>query len=611
MRRSAATLVLPALFALATLVACGRSSQPAPRTPDPSSQRELSTGSVVGFASREGAQAWLGIPFAKPPVGELRWRAPQPAEPWTGTREALRAGSACTQKAGQLGDAPDAKAGTVTGSEDCLYLNVYAPHATAQEAASRHLPVMVWIHGGGNSVGHAAGYDPSTLVGRRNVVVVTTNYRLGPFGWFHHPALAAGAAGPEDASGNYGTLDLIRTLRWVRSEVAAFGGDPGNVTIFGESAGGTDVFSLLLSPLAKGLFQRAIAESGGLTTASLAKAANLKDAAEPGDERSSGEVTPRILFPGVARAEALQRTESVGAAGLASRLRAASPAQVFAAYDENGPESFGGMMRMPTVLRDGHVLPIEDSETLLAEGRYNRVPVIAGTNRDEIKLFMLGDPKEVRWWFGFLPRMRDAQRYDLTAEYATLGWKLGAVDEPAAVMRGVQGPSVFAYRFDWDEEPSFLGSDFAKLLGAAHGMEIPFVFQSFNTSFFGRMFTDANRPGREELSDAMSSYWTQFAYTGDPGRGRDGTLQQWHAWDPGEGGPKFVVLDTAAGGGVRMIDQPLTKAALLAKLASDSRMDEAFRCGLFAEYVKRDVIAAADRDASGCSAAGLADVAER
>jgi len=217
----------------------------------------------------------------------------------------------------------------------------------------------------------------------------------------------------------------------------------------------------------------------------------------------------------------------------------------------------------------------------------------------------------VRWWFGFLPRMRDPQRYDLTAEYATLGWKLGAVDQPAAVMRGVQGASVFAYRFDWDEEPSFLGSDFAKLLGAAHGMEIPFVFQSFNTSFFGRMFTDANLPGREELSDAMSSYWTQFAYTGDPGRGRDGTLAQWHAWDPSEGGPKFVVLDTAAGGGVRMIDQPLTKAALLAKLASDSRMDEAFRCGLFAEYVKRDVIATADREASGCSAAGLADVAER
>jgi para-nitrobenzyl esterase len=612
MRLWLSSLALFAALGLSTLAGCGRhASQPAPRTPDPSSQRELSTGSVVGFGARAGAQAWLGIPFAKAPVGELRWRAPQPPEPWSGTREALRAGSACPQNANRLGDAPDAKPGTVIGREDCLYLNVYAPRATAQEVASRRLPVMVWIHGGGNSIGHAAGYDASVLAGKRGVVVVTTNYRLGPFGWFRHPALVASAASPEDASGNFGTLDLIRALEWVHGEVGAFGGDPQNVTIFGESAGGTDVFSLLVSPLAKGLFQRAIAESGGLTTASLAEAANLKDAAEPGDERSSGEVTPRILFPQDSRADALKHIESLSAAEIASDLRAASPTQVFAAYNANGPESMGGMIRMPMVLRDGHVLPSDESEKLLAEGRYNRVPVIAGTNRDEIKLFMFGNPKLVRWWFGFLPRMRDPERYGVTAEYGTLGWRLGAVDEPAAIMRSVQGPSVYAYRFDWDEEPSFLGSDFSKLLGAAHGLEIPFVFEDFDASFFARMFTEKNRAGREALSDVMSSYWTQFAYTGDPGRGRDETLPRWSAWDPSEGGPKFVVFDTAADGGVRMQNQPLTKEALLAKLASDSRLDDALRCELFAEYVKRDTVAAADRDASGCSAEGLADVAAR
>jgi len=599
MRRRA----LVACLGLSMLAACGRhASQAPPPAPDPSSQRELSTGSVVGFAARAGAQAWLGIPFAQAPVGELRWRAPRPPERWSGTRQALRAGSACPQNANRLGDAPEAKAGTVIGSEDCLYLNVYAPRATPHEVASRHLPVMVWIHGGGNTVGHAAGYDASVLAGKRGVVVVTTNYRLGPFGWFHHPALAAGAASPGDASGNFGTLDLIRALEWVRGEVAAFGGDPQNVTIFGESAGGTDVYSLLVSPLAKGLFQRAIAESGGLETASLAEATNRRDAAEPGDERSSAEVTPRILFPEAPHAEALKHVESLGAEEVASRLRAASPTQIFAAYNASGPERMGGMIRMPMVLRDGHVLPREESEKLLAEGLYNRVPVIAGTNRDEIKLFMFGDPKAVRWWFGFLPRMRDPERYGITAEYGTLGWKLTAVDEPAAIMRSVQGPSVYAYRFDWDEEPSFLGSDFSKLLGAAHGLEIPFVFEDFDTSFFGRMFTAQNLAGRQVLSDAMSSYWTQFAYTGDPGRGRDQSLPAWSAWDPNEGGPKFIVFDTAADGGVRMTDQPLTKEALLAKLASDSRLDDSLRCELFADYVKREMLVATDREASGCSA---------
>jgi para-nitrobenzyl esterase len=611
MRRRTAPLVLIACLVLWTLAACGRKSSPPPHTADPSSKRELSTGSVVGFASRAGAQAWLGIPFAKAPVGELRWRAPQPPKPWSGTLSALRFGSACVQNANELSGVADAKPGTVSGSEDCLYLNVYAPPSTPQQVSSRRLPVMFWIHGGGNSVGQAGSYDASVLAAKRQVVVVTTNYRLGPFGWFRQPALVASAAAEADASGNFGTLDLIRALTWVRGEIAAFGGDPSNVTIFGESAGGTDVYSLLVSPLAKGLFERAIAESGGLSTSSLAEAANLKDAVEPGDARSSSEMTLRILFPQLERANALLRVASLAPAQVASRLRAATPAQIFAAYNASGPQGMGGMIRMPMVLRDGHVIPSERSETLLAQGRYNQVPVIVGTNRDETKLFSFGDPKQVSKWLGFLPRMRDPKRYALTAEYATLGWKLRAVDDPASVMRRVQGPSVYAYRFDWDEEPSFMGSDFSKLLGAAHGLEIPFVFEDFDTSFFGRVFTEKNRPGREALSEVMSSYWAQFAYTGKPGRGRAETLPQWLAWDPSEGGPKLIIFDTAAGGGVRMHNQPLTKAALLAKMASDSRLDDALRCELFAQYVERDTLAATDREASGCGSTGLANVPAR
>ncbi|HXZ84090.1 MAG TPA: carboxylesterase family protein, partial [Myxococcota bacterium] len=526
MRRTATTGLLVLGFLL--LTACGR-GRPGAREPhhaDPAAQRQTTAGAVIGFSESPKTFTWLGIPYAKPPLGELRWRAPQPPEPWTGVRDALALGSACPQMANPLGDQPDAKKGTVIGREDCLYLNVYAPRSSAEEAASRRLPVMLWLHGGGNSVGHAGSYGGSSLAGTYNVVVVTANYRLGPLGWFRQAALVADAENDDERSGNWGTLDQIRALEWVRDNAAAFGGDPNNVTIFGESAGGTDVVTLLLSPRAAGLFQRAISESGGTESAPLAKAENLTDAPTPGDGQSSGEATLRILFPGVPRAEARKRADALRPSELAAQLRSAELGTIFAAYG-GGRERMGGMLDLPMVLRDGAVVPSEDALQLFEEGRFNRVPVILGSNRDELKLFFFGDPKQVRWWFGFLPRMRDPRRYELAAQYGTLGWKRGSVDAPAEAIKQTPGSEVYAYRFDWDEEPSFLGSDFSKLLGAAHGMEIPFVFRSFEGSPFGRLFTERNRAGREQLADDMSSYWAQFAYSGAPGRGRSGQLPEW------------------------------------------------------------------------------------
>ncbi|MCB1694514.1 MAG: carboxylesterase family protein, partial [Pseudomonadales bacterium] len=201
------------------------------------------TGDVVGFVDRFGARAWLGLPYAQPPVGDLRWRAPQPPRREAGLREALLAGNACPQKPSLLTTDTEA---AVTGSEDCLTLNIWSPPNAV------NLPVMFWIHGGGNTIGHGAGYNGAYLATERKVVVVTINYRLGLFGWFRHPALARGDA--LDDSGNYGTLDMIAALNWVRDNIGQFGGDAGNVTVFGESAGAKDTLSMMASPLAKGLF---------------------------------------------------------------------------------------------------------------------------------------------------------------------------------------------------------------------------------------------------------------------------------------------------------------------------------------------------------------------
>ncbi|GAG16719.1 unnamed protein product, partial [marine sediment metagenome] len=227
--------------------------------------------------------------------------APRPPEPWEGVREALVSGPPCVQVNGILGvdpSAADLDEGEAAGSEDCLGLNVFAPAFPPGEVpvAGERLPVMVWIHGGGNTVGSAAIYDGGTLAQKHRVIVVTTNYRLGALGWFSHAAIAPAGTNPDDASGNYGTLDQIRALEWVRENIASFGGDPNRVTVFGESAGGRNVLSLVASPRASGLFHRAISQSGGTRTSSLSSARNLHDAADvPGHEFSSGEVLLSLL----------------------------------------------------------------------------------------------------------------------------------------------------------------------------------------------------------------------------------------------------------------------------------------------------------------------------
>jgi para-nitrobenzyl esterase len=234
----------------------------------PSSVRTLSTGDIIGLQGKHGAHVWLGIPYAQPPVGDLRWKAPLRALPWEGRKEMLGYGAQCPQL--PVIENIDADRAYV-GVEDCLRLNVWAPtyHKDGVPTADEALPVMFWIHGGGNTVGSGGSdlvqiYDGSMMATEQKVIVVSVNYRLGPMGWFFHDALRETSGTQEDASGNYGTLDLISALGWVQENIEAFGGNPANVTIYGESAGGFNVLSLMASPLAKGFFHRAIVQSGGL-----------------------------------------------------------------------------------------------------------------------------------------------------------------------------------------------------------------------------------------------------------------------------------------------------------------------------------------------------------
>lgn len=586
--RLASLLVPLAPFVLATLLCAGCGGG----TPevDPGSQRSLRQGPVVGMATEEGhVHAWKGLPYAAPPVGPLRWRAPEPAPGWDGLRTATASGNRCVQ----LGGDP------VQGSEDCLYLDVFAPAvaADAVPTGTERWPVMFWIHGGGNSMGWGDQTPPSALVRDHDVVVVSINYRLGIFGWLAHPALRAGAKSALDRSGNFGTLDMIEALRWVRENVAAFGGDPGNVTIFGESAGGVNVYSLLISPTASGLFHAAISQSGMPATVTRARAENLTDEpdAPTGASREGLPGSSNELLIALLRQTGRADDRDAAKAALAAMSHAEIEAFLRGFEAESLLQPFVDVMRdevmpmymAPAVVRDGVVIPRKPAiEVLAGLGGHERVPFIAGTNRDEHKLFFLMSSPHVSRTFGLPTGLVNERLYDVEAEYGGAMWRAMGTDEPVAAMAKYGGPPVFAYRFDWDEEPTILGTDLSKLLGAAHALDLLFVFGLTDLGFANR-FVYEDPDSAERLSRQMRSYWTNFAYTHDPGRGRNDDLPDWEPWSVDPGAKKFIIFDSDRDGGLEFGTDFLDQEMVLAQAEKDPRLSgDEERCRVFRTFVQ-------------------------
>ena len=269
----------------------------------PETLRTLAQGRALGGHDASGAEAWLGLPFAQPPVGALRWRAPQPPSAWSGVRDAVEYGPPCSQPGNDLaGDG--SHGGAPTGSEDCLTLNVFAPPFTPEAIpqGAQRLPVIVSSTAAAKARPARRTYRPGLLALEQHAIVISVQYRLGPLGWLRHRALRAESSDPLEQSGNFGTLDLIRALHWVQENAAAFGGDAGNVTIFGESAGATNVLSLLLAPAAHGLFQRAIVESAAPWLASNEQAESWVDDTPAGHRGSSNELLARLYLKSASRA---------------------------------------------------------------------------------------------------------------------------------------------------------------------------------------------------------------------------------------------------------------------------------------------------------------------
>ena len=461
----------------------------------------LDTGLVSGIAgSSPEVRVFRGLPFAAPPTGNLRWRAPQPSPQWEGVRKADEFGPVCMQPAFRGAPPP-------RRSEDCLYLNVW----TAAKSAADRRPVMVWIHPGGYNTGSGSSpaYDGDALA-RRGVVLVTINYRLGVFGFFAHPELTAES--DRRAAANFAFMDQIAALEWVQRNIAAFGGDPTRVTVFGDSAGSASISNLMGSPRAKGLFQRAIGESGAWLGLSVAPVSTLANAEETGTKLAS----------------------ELGAHSLAE-LRAKPAEEVLKAGRGTGP------------VIDGWFLP-EDVGATFAEGKQNDVPLLVGSNQDEGTFFLRPTTAEkfierARKRFGdradtFLKLYPAANDEEANAsQLAAFRDELGFVMRLWASAQAKTGKSkAYVYYFT-HQPPAPAGASprGAFGTGATHGAEAAYVFQNLAPP---RAWTDLDH----EVSDTLSSYWTNFAAHGDPnGKG----LPKWAAFDASQNDRRMILGDQA------------------------------------------------------------------
>ena len=458
-------------------------------------QVNVASGALSGLASRDGlVRSFKGIPYAAPPIGALRWRPPQPVASWQGTREANRFSPICLQPSPIPGSFYQREFFQVAEaqSEDCLYLNVW----TAAPAGAEPRPVMVFFHSGGNAIwsGSMAVYDGS-LLARKGAVVVTLNFRLGAFGFLAHPELDAES--PNHVSGNYGLLDQQAALRWVKANIAAFGGDPDRITIFGQSAGASDVGYAMASPLAKGLFRRAIIESSAMfgTAGPTPKLASV--------EEGGKKLVTELGAPSIAALRDMPAAQIIALVG-----------RKFTAY---------GLQ--PAI--DGWVLPRGLPEAI-ATGQQNGTELLVGSTANEgIQTMPPTTPDALRTtvkqWFGTQaepiaalytgtdPNTATVAQDQLQSDY------LAAQARVTAALLAQQGHPAWVYSFN----RAAPGSDPVKV-GAFHCSELVYVFGTQNT---------VDRPWEEidrQLSDAMSSYWVRFAATGNP---NGPNLPEWPAYD--------------------------------------------------------------------------------
>jgi para-nitrobenzyl esterase len=517
---------------------------------------QTSSGSIQGYVENKVIN-FDDIPYASPPVGLLRWKAP---------RELIaknniiykKNGNHCVQEPSSMGGAPGSE--IFTGTEDCLYLDVKVP----KQSSPQLLPVMFWIHGGGNTSGLKDIYNFSKMVNRHDVIVVTINYRLGAFGWFTHPAIQDQHEGI-DKSSNFGTLDIIEALKWVKNNIEFFGGDPNNITIFGESAGGHNVLSLIVAPQAKGLFHKAISQSGYTTSVSK-KHAYINQLDNPTFNHTSNEVVKRLI----------PNSEKISLRELNKELYSLTAKEFFSDYYDKSN------LEVPLLTNDGIVIPEIGLENALKDSKYiQNIPFMAGSNRDEVKLWIAAAEYFVELDFSLIGSILGIPRVKLKNEasfeafnyYRSEAWKIRGVIEPISSLNIAGNLNTYAYRYDWDDHRRLFIADFKKLIGASHGTEIPLI--TGNNDIVGDygFLIYPSGPSKRFLSKNMMLLWSNFAKNGAPGVSTNGI--EWLSYNSLEE-TNFLILDNKRN--MKIANLYTSYKELIEQLNYDARVNELERC---------------------------------
>ena len=526
---------------------------------------ETSSGIVDGY-KKGRVIYWDDIPYAKPPIDQLRWKAPRTINNSKNIISS-KENNYCVQRPSSLGG-PGGE-GLYVGTEDCLYLDISAPARKKSEL----LPVMFWIHGGGNTSGLKDLYDFNKMVRRHNVIVVRINYRLGPFGWFTHPSIQDFQT-DLDKTSNFGTLDIIAALHWVKENISLFGGDPDNVTIFGESAGGHNVFSLLVSDKSKGLFHKAISMSGYTTSISP------KDAYVQNDKSSTSSYTSSEIVKKIIK-ELSNEIETYSNEEIRDILLNLSTQEFFKHYANR--ETYE---EIPLLTSDNIVIPEAGLRaSLFNKDIVNKVPTIAGSNRDEVKLWLATAEYFVELDFSAVGsllnipnvKLKDEDAFEAFNYYRSSAWKIRGVDIPLKGLYESGNSNLYAYQYDWDDHRRYVVADFKKLIGAAHATEIPLL--AGNAKLVGGYpLSDLIYPaGRSRLftSRNMMRFWTNFAKSGEPGISTNSIR-----WSPivenNEFGSSYIVIDNK--NNLKVKEDKKTFKSLAKELFEDSRVNELEKC---------------------------------
>ncbi len=540
-----------------------------------------SSGITEGYI-KKGVINWNDIPYAKPPIRDLRWKAPRKIQNNSNLIKP-KDNNFCIQRTSVLGGSSQFSDDEISGTEDCLYLDIYAPENISEEL----LPVMFWIHGGGNTSGLKDLYDFSKLVKKHNVIVVTINYRLGPLGWFTHPAIQGFQDGMDKTS-NFGTLDIISALEWVNKNISLFGGNQNNITIFGESAGGHNVLSLLVSNKARGLFHKAISMSGYTESISPEDAYKQK-VQSPTSSYASSQVVDKIINDKSSINKKYSNKE------LREMLYGISGKEFYQFYANR--ESYE---ELPLLTNDGLVIPKIGLKNALSKKEYvNIVPTIAGSTRDEVKIWLAFseyfvdlDSSATGYLFN-LPKviLKDEDAYEAFSFYRSNAWRIRGVKDPLNSLAMAGNTQLYSYRFDWDDHRKFIVADFKKLFGAGHALEIPLL--TGNTALVGgppvSNFMYPKGISHFYTSRNMMRFWSNFARYGKPGYSTNNI--EWDLYNVDDNNfSSFIVLDKRKN--LKMSSDNTTLQKLSKEVYIDERLTEIEKCVVLYQmftYVGNDI----------------------